>query len=161
MELFGCDDFTLKALFSCFRVFVYTLQNGTFWKRWFHSIKNATCERINFENRQKKKLWHFQKKIGYVWTGPDSVINLSQTRDNLFQCTHWGASNWMCTDKREWAKLLGLQGWTVPAMPPYLWLLIDWYNQPTINRLFIGLRYISLHVFRINSYIILVPSSLG
>ena len=25
---------------------------------------------------KKKKLSHFQKKIGYVWTGPDRVINL-------------------------------------------------------------------------------------
>ena len=72
---------------------------------------------------QKRDFETYQKRFR------DFEILQKFSETHVFQGTirhpYWSASNWMCTDKREWAKLLGLQGWTVPAMLPYLWPLID------------------------------------
>ena len=113
MELSGCDDFTLKALFSCFRG---DSSKRNFFKTMMSQYQKRYVWTDKFwKPRKQKKLSHFQKKIDtcglvlIVWS------TWTQTRDNLFHCTYCSASNWMCMDNREWAKLLGLQGWTVPG----------------------------------------------
>ena len=52
MEFFGCDDFTLKALFSCFRV-------DSSKRNFFENDDVTVSKTLNFENRENKKTFAF------------------------------------------------------------------------------------------------------
>ena len=73
MELFGCDDFTLKALFSCFPV---DSSKTELFENDCVTVSKSLRANREILKTATKKTFAFSKENGYVWTGPDSVINL-------------------------------------------------------------------------------------
>ena len=169
MELFEETISRVKALFSC-----RFLKTGLFENDDVTVSKTETASALSNETdtsgrtkaiqtrhvgtenfwKTEKKTFVFSNENGYVWTGPDS-INLDAIK------------RWRCTETRNF-HLATLEvsriSWAHDAP---LSLTLDWLMKPAINSYFplnswlVSLRCISLHVFRISSYVIFVPSSLN